>query len=207
MIDVLITVVWIVGICNSINFFDNLDGGAAGTTAVTAIALTYLAISNGQTFIGSMALVVAGASFGFLIWNKPPAQIYMGDAGALFLGVLVATLTIRLNPDTESIIASLATPVLLLAVPILDTSVAVISRLRRRVSPFQGGKDHLSHRMIRAGNSRKITVLFLCSLSTFFSLLAVLINLSSPFNEFLLVAFSALIWLGLLAGFLSCRDE
>jgi len=207
LIDTLITVFWIVGICNSINFFDNLDGGAAGTTTISAIALTYLAFSNHQALIGSLALVVAGACLGFLIWNKSPARIYMGDAGALFLGVLIATLTIRLNPNTESIFASFATPVLLLAVPILDTSVAVISRLRRRVSPFQGGKDHLSHRLIRAGISRKITALLLWSLSAFFALLAIIINSNTPINEFMLVMFGILIWLGLLAKFLNSKDE
>jgi len=207
LIDITITVVWIVGICNSINFFDNLDGGAAGTTAITAIALTQLAFSNGQALIGSLALVVAGSCLGFLIWNKSPARIYMGDAGALFLGVLIATLTIRLKPDTESIVASFATPVLLLAVPILDTSVAVFSRLRRRVSPFQGGQDHLSHRLIRAGISRKITALLLWSLSAFFALLAIIINSSTPINEFMLVIIGIVIWLGLLAIFLNSKDE
>ena len=207
LIDITITVVWIVGICNSINFFDNLDGGAAGTTAISAIALTQLAFSNGQALIGSLALVVAGSCLGFLIWNKSPARIYMGDAGALFLGVLIATLTIRLKPDTESIVASFATPVLLLAVPILDTSVAVFSRLRRRVSPFQGGQDHLSHRLIRAGISRKITALLLWSLSAFFALLAIIINSSIPINEFTFVVFACLIWLGLLVKFLSTKDE
>ncbi|MEY2827510.1 MAG: hypothetical protein RLZZ183_629 [Actinomycetota bacterium] len=206
-IDVGITVLWIVGICNSINFFDNLDGGAAGSTAVSAIALTYLAIINGQALIGSLAIVVTGACLGFLIWNKSPALIYMGDAGALFLGVLIATLSIRLNPNTESIVASFATPVLLLAVPILDTSVAVISRLRRRISPFQGGKDHLSHRLIRAGVSKKITALLLWSLSAFFALLAIILNSSILINEFMLVVFGAFIWLGLLAKFLNSKDE
>ena len=207
LIDITITVVWIVGICNSINFFDNLDGGAAGTTAISAIALTYLAFSNDQALIGSLALVVTGSCLGFLIWNKSPARIYMGDAGALFLGVLIATLTIRLRPTTETIFASFATPVLLLAVPILDTSVAVISRLRRRVSPFQGGKDHLSHRLIRAGMPRKITALLLWSLSVFFALLAILINSNIPIHEFMLVVFGSIIWLGLLVKFLSTKDE
>jgi UDP-GlcNAc:undecaprenyl-phosphate GlcNAc-1-phosphate transferase len=206
-LDLIITIIWIVGICNSINFFDNLDGGAAGTVAVSAIALTYLAITNDQDLIGSLAVVVAGASLGFLIWNRSPARIYMGDAGALFLGVLIATLTIRLKPDTESIFASFATPVLLLAVPILDTSVAVISRLRRRVSPFQGGKDHLSHRLIRLGTSRKSTALLLWSLSAFFALLAIIINSSIPINEFTFVVFACLIWLSLLVRFLISKDE
>ena len=124
---------WVVGICNSINFFDNLDGGAAGTTAISSIALSIVTIQNGQLFIAGLALVVAGSTLGFLIWNKSPARIYMGDAGALFLGLLMATLTLRFEPSTINSITSFALPVLLLAVPILDTSVAVLSRLRRGI--------------------------------------------------------------------------
>jgi UDP-GlcNAc:undecaprenyl-phosphate GlcNAc-1-phosphate transferase len=206
-IDVLVTVIWIVGICNSINFFDNLDGGAAGTTAVSSIALAYLAIINDQNLIGALSLVLAGATLGFLIWNRSPARIYMGDAGALFLGVLIATLTIRLNPDTKSISASFATPILLLAVPILDTSVAVISRLRRNVSPFQGGKDHLSHRLIRIGISRKFTAVLLWALSAFFALLAIILNQNFAINELVILIFSGTLWLFLLLKFLNTQDS
>jgi len=205
MIDVFITVFWIVGICNSINFFDNLDGGAAGTTAVSSIAITYLAITNNQSLIGALSIVVAGACLGFLIWNRSPARIYMGDAGALFLGVLIATLTIRLKPDTETSIASFSTPVLLLAVPILDTSVAVISRFQRKVSPFQGGKDHLSHRLIRMGISRKTTALLLWILSCFFASLAIIINSSFPIHEYFIVIFATSIWIFLLILFLNSK--
>ena len=206
-LDIIVTVIWIVGICNSINFFDNLDGGAAGTTAITSISLTYLAIINDQNLIGALSLVIAGATLGFLIWNRSPARIYMGDAGALFLGVLIATLTIRLDPNTDSISASFATPVLLLAVPILDTTVAVMSRLRRKVSPFQGGKDHLSHRLIRAGLSRKITAVLLWTLSAFFAFLAVILNLNLPLDELVILIFSGTIWFYLLIKFLNTSDS
>jgi UDP-GlcNAc:undecaprenyl-phosphate GlcNAc-1-phosphate transferase len=206
-IDVLITVVWVVGICNSINFFDNLDGGAAGTVTISTMFLTYLSLSNGQSFIAALAVVVAGGTLGFLIWNRTPARIYMGDAGALFLGVLLATLTIRLNPDTQSLFASFATPILLLAIPILDTCVAVFSRIRRGISPFQGGKDHLSHRLIRLGFSRKQAAISLWVLSAFFGLLAVIISLVSEQYEVNFVLLSILLWLLLFIGFLRTNDE
>ena len=206
-LDVLITVVWIVGICNSINFFDNLDGGAAGTAAISAIFLTYLTINNGQSSIAALAVVVAGATLGFLIWNLTPARIYMGDAGALFLGILLATLTIRLNPDTQTILASFATPILLLAVPILDTCVAVFSRLRRRVSPFQGGKDHLSHRLIRAGLSRKMAAISLWSLSAFFGFLAVILTTFNKNLEGYLVVVAFLFWFVLFIAFFRTADK
>ena len=206
-IDVLITVIWVVGICNSINFFDNLDGGAAGTVAISAIFLTYLSLSNGQSFIAALAVVVTGGTLGFLIWNRTPARIYMGDAGALFLGVLLATLTIRLNPDTQTLFASFAIPILLLAIPILDTCVAVFSRIRRGISPFQGGKDHLSHRLIRLGFSRKIAAISLWMLSAFFGLFAVLISSSSEQFEINFVVLSSLIWFLLFIGFFRTADQ
>ena len=205
-LDVFITIFWVVGICNSINFFDNLDGGAAGSVAVSTITLTYLSLSNGQSLIAAMSLVVAGATLGFLIWNRSPARIYMGDAGALFLGVLLATLTIRLEPETNSLISSFSTILLLLAVPILDTSVAIFSRLRRRISPFQGGRDHLSHRLIRAGLSRKISAAILWLLSAFFCLLAIMLSHLNPIFELRIVVISALIWLLLFLGFMKRPD-
>jgi UDP-GlcNAc:undecaprenyl-phosphate GlcNAc-1-phosphate transferase len=205
-LDVAITVLWIVGICNSINFFDNLDGGAAGTVALTAITLTYLAITGDQYFIAALAIVVAGSTLGFLIWNRVPARIYMGDAGALFLGVLIATLTVRFKPSTDNSITSFAIPVLLLAIPILDTTVAVFSRLRRKVSPFQGGKDHLSHRLVRYGVSRKVAAITLWLLSALYGLFAVLIS-SSNINENLILTIVIVIWISLLALFLNTKDE
>jgi UDP-GlcNAc:undecaprenyl-phosphate GlcNAc-1-phosphate transferase len=166
-LDAIITVIWIVGICNSINFFDNVDGGAAGTVAISSLGLFYLTFQNQQFFIAALSSVTAGATIGFLLWNKSPARIYMGDAGALFLGVLIATLTIRLQPDTDSLWKSLATPILLLAVPILDTTTVVVSRIRRGVSPLQGGHDHLSHRLMNRGIPRKQAVVLLWVVSVF----------------------------------------
>jgi UDP-GlcNAc:undecaprenyl-phosphate GlcNAc-1-phosphate transferase len=205
-IDALITSVWVVGICNSINFFDNLDGGAAGTVAVTSIALFVLAFQGQQFLIAALSAVTAGATIGFLLWNKSPARIYMGDAGALFLGVLIATLTIRLQPDTEVMWTSLATPVLLLAVPILDTSVAVISRIKRGISPLQGGHDHLSHRLVRGGLSRKTAAITLWSISGFFALCAVSIPRLSQNLEQIIVAIAALVWAVLFIKFFQSKD-
>jgi len=207
LLDVFISIVWVVGICNSINFFDNLDGGATGTSAITAIALTFISLNNGQSLIAALSIVLTGATLGFLIWNKSPARIYMGDAGALFLGILLATLTIRLNPETNSIIASLSIPVLLLAIPILDTSVAIISRLRRSISIFRGGKDHLSHRLIRTGLSRKIAAIILWLLSGFFALLAVTISSNLLDQDLNLVIGATIIWLVLLVAFLKTKDS
>jgi UDP-GlcNAc:undecaprenyl-phosphate GlcNAc-1-phosphate transferase len=206
-LDAIITTVWIVGICNSVNFFDNLDGGAAGTIAISAIGLTILGINGGQYFVGGLASVTAGATLGFLLWNKSPARIYMGDAGALFLGILIASLTIRLHPAAQTQWTSFATPVLLIAVPILDTCVAVISRLRRKISPFQGGRDHLSHRLIRAGLSRPMAAITLWIMSGAFALCAVLISLLGKGSEEGLTALAALTWIGMFIFFIRTADS
>ena len=206
ILDALITSIWIVGICNSINFFDNLDGGAAGTVAVTSIALFVLGFQGQQFLIAALSAVTAGATIGFLLWNKSPARIYMGDAGALFLGILIATLTIRLQPDTEVMWTSLATPVLLLAIPILDTSVAVLSRIKRGISPLQGGHDHLSHRLVRGGMSRKSAAILLWTLSGFFALCAIAIPRTSQNFEQIIVATAALVWTVLFIKFFSTKD-
>jgi UDP-GlcNAc:undecaprenyl-phosphate GlcNAc-1-phosphate transferase len=204
--DSIITMIWVVGICNSINFFDNLDGGAAGTVAISSIALAFLALNGDQYLIAALSTVTAGATLGFLVWNKSPAKIYMGDAGALFLGVLLATLTIRLHPNSDTQLGSYFTPIFLLAIPILDTSVAVISRISRHVSPFQGGQDHLSHRLVRAGLSRKKAAATLWGLSAIFGAVAVIISRSNVGIENYLVGSAGLLWIVLFILFLRTKD-
>jgi UDP-GlcNAc:undecaprenyl-phosphate GlcNAc-1-phosphate transferase len=160
-----VSIVWIVGICNSINFFDNLDGAASGAVAIAALGVFFVAFDRGQELVSALSVVTAGATIGFLMWNKSPAKIYMGDAGALFLGIIISVATIRLNPGITPTWQSLVIPVMLLAVPLLDTSVAVFSRLARGLSPLKGGKDHLSHRLVRAGLSRRYAAVTLWSAS------------------------------------------
>ena len=206
-LDAIFTTIWIVGICNSINFFDNLDGGAAGTIAISSIALTILGINGHQYLVGGLAAVTAGATVGFLLWNKSPARIYMGDAGALFLGILIASLSIRLHPSAETQWTSFATPLLLIAVPILDTSVAVLSRLRRKISPFQGGRDHLSHRLVRAGLERPQAAITLWVLSGFFALCAVLIPITNKMTEQFISGIASLAWVSLFIYFFRTADS
>ena len=125
--------------------------------------------------ISALSIVTAGATAGFLIWNRPPAKIYMGDAGALFLGIIVAVLTIRLNPDIEPFWKSLSIPLFLMAIPLLDTSVAVTSRLSRGISPFTGGRDHLSHRLMRKGLHRRTAAITLWALAGVYGTIALAI--------------------------------
>ena len=207
LFDSVITIFWVVGICNSINFFDNLDGGAAGAVAISSIALAFLALNGDQYLIAALSIVTAGATLGFLVWNKSPAKIYMGDAGALFLGVLLATLTVRFEPTSRTQIGSYLTPFFLLAIPILDTSVAVFSRLRRHASPFQGGQDHLSHRLIRFGLSRKQSAFVLWALCGLFASIAILLSKSTQQVSLILIFGSLIFWIILFALFFRTKDN
>ena len=202
-----ITIFWIVGVCNSINFFDNLDGAASGAVAIAALGVFFIAFDRGQELVSALSIVTAGATIGFLMWNKSPAKIYMGDAGALFLGVIIAVATIRLNPGITPIWQSLAIPIMLLAVPLLDTCVAVFSRLARGLSPLTGGKDHLSHRLVRAGLSRRVAAISLWSASGACALFAIVVyRLADSLGSMLIVGFS-FIWFAALVFFLRTRSS
>ena len=196
-----VCLIWIVAICNSINFFDNLDGGAAGSVAVSTLGIAIIAADQGQELITALSVVTCGATVGFLLWNKSPAKIYMGDAGALFLGVLVAVLTIRLDPGITPVFNSLAILPMLLAVPILDTCIAVFSRLRRGISPFTGGKDHLSHRLMRKGFSKRGSAYFLWSIQASFVAIALVVYFFSTTLGTPGVVLAGLYWLGAFVWF------
>jgi UDP-GlcNAc:undecaprenyl-phosphate GlcNAc-1-phosphate transferase len=202
-----VTIFWIVGICNSINFFDNLDGAAAGAVAIAALGVFFIAFNRGQELVSALSIVTAGATIGFLLWNKSPAKIYMGDAGALFLGIIISVATIRLNPGIEPTWKSLTIPVILLAVPLLDTCVAVFSRISRRVSPLTGGKDHLSHRLVRAGLTRPMAAIALWAASGVCAVIAVLVYKNPGALGSLLINVFAAGWLLALVLFLRTKSH
>jgi UDP-GlcNAc:undecaprenyl-phosphate GlcNAc-1-phosphate transferase len=202
-----VSIVWIVGVCNSINFFDNLDGAASGAVAIAALGVFLISFDRGQELVSALSIVTAGATIGFLMWNKSPAKIYMGDAGALFLGVIISVATIRLNPGITPTWQSLAIPVILLAVPLLDTCVAVFSRIARGLSPLTGGKDHLSHRLVRAGMSRRMAAISLWSASGVSAVFAFLTyQYTEKFGTILLSLF-ACAWVLALVLFLRTKSE
>jgi UDP-GlcNAc:undecaprenyl-phosphate GlcNAc-1-phosphate transferase len=201
-INTAVTIFWIVGICNSINFFDNLDGAASGAIAIAALGVFFIAFDRGQELVSALSIVTAGATIGFLMWNKSPAKIYMGDAGALFLGIIISIATIRLNPGIQPTWKSLTIPAILLAVPLLDTCVAVFSRLARGVSPLTGGKDHLSHRLVRAGLTRPMAAIALWAASGLCSVTAIAIYLDADSIGTVLISVFAAAWLIALVMFL-----
>ncbi len=156
-LDAMLTVLWIVGITNAFNLLDNMDGLAAGVAVVASLGFLVLTADQGG-FAPALAAALLGASLGFLIYNFHPARAFMGDAGSLFLGLLLAVLGLELQTGrgvSEPWIAALV-PVLLLAVPIFDTTLVTMSRWRRGRNPLTTpGQDHLSHRLRRGGRSTR----------------------------------------------------
>lgn len=193
----LLSIFWLVGIINAFNFFDNLDGGAAGITSIASLSLFLLGLWGGQYLIASISLALAGAGLGFLWWNRNPARIYLGDSGALFIGFMLALSLLQFEPKVDSQVASALIPVFLLALPIIDTSVAVVSRILRGVSIFQGGQDHLSHRLISLGFNKRKTAYSLWSLSALLSSLALLMSNVSQ-DSALRISFLGLLFMAFL---------
>jgi UDP-GlcNAc:undecaprenyl-phosphate GlcNAc-1-phosphate transferase len=201
-LDIALTILFIVMLSNSINFFDNVDGGASGTVAISAAFLAFLSYHSSQFYIAAISTVIAGSTLGFLKWNHSPARIYMGDAGSLFLGSLMASILVRFEPNPTNYPTYFFVPLFLIAVPLLDTTVVIISRLSRHVSPFKGGKDHLSHRLIGLGLSKVRAVVLLWGFTIFFGLLAILLSSASHTLEPFVALFGSLTWITGLALFL-----
>lgn len=207
ILDFFITIFWIVGLTNALNFFDNIDGGASGTAAISAFFLFLLAFQGSQFSIAALSLVLAGGTLGFLIWNRPPARIYMGDAGALFLGLLIASLAVRFDPNPINQLAGFSVIFFLLAIPIMDTTVVVSKRLMRGISPFQGGRDHLSHRLMRAGLNKRQSIFSLWLLTLFFGLFSLVISNAGFHLEGVLTVIGFIIWSFVLLLFGRTNDE
>jgi UDP-GlcNAc:undecaprenyl-phosphate GlcNAc-1-phosphate transferase len=148
--DLAVTVLWIVVITNGCNLLDNVDGALGALGCVTATAVGVAALLGDQFLVGGLALAIAGACLGFLVHNWHPATIFMGDAGSLFLGFLLAVLTLRLDTAVAPW-ASAVAAVLMVAPALFDTSLVVISRSRAGRSILVGGTDHTAHRLQRAG--------------------------------------------------------
>lgn len=155
----LLTFVWLVGITNAINLLDNMDGLAGGISFITAAIISYFFWRVGNEALLFTSLSLAGAILGFLIFNFPPASIFMGDGGSLFLGFTLAVLAIARQPQASNVFAVMGVPTMLFLLPILDTFLVTFTRLLRGQSPAEGGRDHTSHRLIAFGLSERQAVL------------------------------------------------
>ena len=194
--SILITVAWIVVIVNAVNFIDNMDGLAAGIGAVAALCFMVATILNGQWFIASALALLAGSLGGFLVWNIPPARIFMGDGGSLFVGYILACLAARTtfvdaaHPDFALGTAwyGVFMPLLVLAVPLYDGVYVTVWRLRRGKSPFVGGNEHISHRLVQLGLSKRRAVVVLWLLTAVTAMSGIGLGLMRPWQAALVGA-------------------
>ena len=170
-----ITLFWIVGITNTLNFIDGLDGLSAGVAMISSLTLMIVAARFGYSNIIVLSAAMAGACLGFLPYNFNPAKIFMGDTGALFLGFMLAAVTIEGVMKSVATIAIVA-PILILSVPIFDTTFAICRRLLNGQSIVAADKGHLHHRLLNRGFSQRKSVLILYSISAAFGLIAILVS-------------------------------
>jgi UDP-GlcNAc:undecaprenyl-phosphate/decaprenyl-phosphate GlcNAc-1-phosphate transferase len=149
-LDALITITWVVGVTNALNLLDNMDGLSAGVAAIASGWFFIIAAANGQFLVATLAIALAGCAGGFLRSNFHPAKIYMGDAGSLFLGFMLAVigLKLRFGGPTE---ITFFVPILVLGVPLFDTALVLVNRVLHKRSPISGGRDHVSHRLVFVG--------------------------------------------------------
>ena len=155
-----LTVIWLVGMMNVVNFSDGVDGLAAGLCAIDGVAFSIIAFDLGVSGAAILAALTAGAALGFLFHNFPPASVFMGDAGANLLGYLLGVVAVVGSLKTNVVIA-LVVPLVILAVPFLDTGFVVAKRLKYRRAPWSADANHFHHRMARIGFSQRKTVIYL----------------------------------------------
>lgn len=159
----IVTVIWIVGITNAFNLLDNMDGVSAGIAAIVSVLLSIIAIEQQQVFIAVIFLALSGALLGFLRYNFYPAKIFMGDAGSLFIGYLIGTLTVAASYRTfhHTHFIPVLAPIILLGVPIFDMLFVIYIRLRTGKPIYIGDNNHLTHRLMALGLSYRGTVAFM----------------------------------------------
>ncbi|RIK40010.1 MAG: undecaprenyl/decaprenyl-phosphate alpha-N-acetylglucosaminyl 1-phosphate transferase [Chloroflexi bacterium] len=201
-LDIAVTMAWVVGITNAFNLLDNMDGLSGGIAMIAAAFFTLLAAMGHQYLVGILAAALAGACAGFLVYNWNPAHVFMGDTGSLFLGFLLAAVGIKLRFPSSSETVTWMIPVLVLALPIFDTTLVFISRLRRGKNPLTTpGKDHISHRLAVLTGSRREAVLICYLIAGAVGLSAIFVAEANPTEArivgvaVLLIAIYGLWWL------------
>jgi len=181
--SVLVSVLWIVAVTNAMNMLDNMDGLSGGVGAIIAGLYLAATLVNGQWFVGALCGLLLGSLLGFLIFNFPPAKLFMGDAGSLVVGLMLAVVSVRTTYFAGVVSSSGAAglvmgaprnwygvlmPLMVLAVPLYDLSSVTLIRVRQGRSPFTGDQNHFSHRLVRLGLSRRaaVVLIWLCTLAT-----------------------------------------
>lgn len=176
LIDIPLTLFWIVALINAVNWIDNMDGLAAGTAAITSGFFLVLALTQGQILVSMLAAAIFGSALGFLIYNFNPSSTFMGDMGAYTLGFVLAILAIKLKFAAQPLNVTWMVPVFVLALPVLDINLAIATRLLERRPLMLAAKDHISHRILDLGASQRQTLALLYLFSVICGLVAVALS-------------------------------
>ncbi len=171
-----LTILWIFGVTTVINFSDGLDGLAGGLSAISAVTLFVVALTKGQTNSAMLSIALIGVTLAYLRYNKPPAKVFMGDAGATFLGFMLAVIALD-GAFKQATVLSLFIPVLALGVPIFDNLFVVIKRMLQGKSPYVADAGQVHYRLLRAGLNQKQVVMFLYLISTCLGLSSIILLL------------------------------
>lgn len=188
--NIFLTVFWIVGLINALNFLDNMDGLSSGITIIAALAIFGLSLQKGEASVPLLSLALAGSCLGFLRYNFNPAKIFMGDCGSLFLGYMLATLAVLGCWQSSSpFVGTFFAPILIMGVAIFDITLVTILRLKHGRMPWIGGKDHSSHRLVSIlRGSEKGAVLILYGIGIIAGVLGLILTFLSLLWEVLIVA-------------------
>jgi UDP-GlcNAc:undecaprenyl-phosphate/decaprenyl-phosphate GlcNAc-1-phosphate transferase len=186
--DALLTVLWIVGITNAFNLLDNMDGLSAGIAAISAFFFFLIAAINGQFLVAGLSVALLGCALGFLRHNFHPAKIYMGDAGSLYLGFLLAVIGLKLRFDSPKQITFMV-PILVLGVAIFDTALVTLTRIINHRTPWSGGRDHMSHRLVFVGLSVPVSVALIYAAQVALGWLALVMSRVDTVSGYLLMGF------------------
>jgi UDP-GlcNAc:undecaprenyl-phosphate/decaprenyl-phosphate GlcNAc-1-phosphate transferase len=180
LLDIPITLIWVVALTNATNFLDNMDGLTAGLSAIASGFFLLIALTQGQWLVSMMAAAVFGSAVGFLAYNFNPASTFMGDMGALVLGFVLATLGIKLNFGTQPPGVTWMIPILVLALPIFDILLVVGTRIAEGRSPAEAGKDHTSHRIMSLGFNQRQTLILLYGFCALYGAIGLLVSAAPP---------------------------
>ncbi len=199
--NILLTYLWLVGITNAINLLDNMDGLAGGISLISAAVLGFFFWKEGNYPLLLVSLALVGSLIGFLIYNFPPAKIFMGDSGSLFLGFSLASLAIAHQQQASNVFAVMGVPTLIFLLPIIDTVLVTFTRLMRGQSPTQGGRDHTSHRLVAFGLSERQALMILYAVALFSAVAAAALESLNYWLSLALVPILILV-MALLAAYL-----
>jgi UDP-GlcNAc:undecaprenyl-phosphate GlcNAc-1-phosphate transferase len=193
LLNIIITFVWIIGITNAFNHLDIIDGLAAGSAVIVSLSLFIISLLNHDIATAILALALSGAILSLLIYNLPPARVYMGNAGSHFLGFILAAIALVISYAPLERKMALLSPLLILGLPIFDTAFLIVMRIMKKSLPFKKSNDHLALRLLALGYSKKKALWVMLALSLFFSLCGILVSQVSNHFSALIVSFVVLV--------------